>query len=129
MGCASSTPAQMPPPGGFEHYAPPPPPPQMGPPGGVQQQPAPAQDEANVDFSTLNIKQLQVRSDLISSRPSSVIRDINQLLSGCSPENLVQLLVDPARVVCLIMLRTQQAVSASHAQRDILHTIASICQV
>ena len=59
MGCGSSAPAQMPPQGGFEHYAPAPYPPQQAPPINAQQT-APAQDDASIDFSTLNIKQLQV---------------------------------------------------------------------
>ncbi|CAL5224264.1 g6922 [Coccomyxa viridis] len=48
----------MPPQGGFEHYAPAPYPPQPAPPTNTQQT-APAQDDASIDFSTLNIKQLQ----------------------------------------------------------------------
>lgn len=55
MGCASSAPAQMPPPGGMEHYAPA----QQYAPASTQQY-APLHDDAAIDFSKLNIKQLQV---------------------------------------------------------------------
>ena len=54
MGCASSAPAQYPPPGGHEQYAPP----HTAAP--QQYAPVSGQDDATIDFSGLNIKQLQV---------------------------------------------------------------------
>lgn len=76
MGCGSSAPAQMPPPGGFEHHAPAPYPAQTPPPTNTQQT-ATAQDDASIDFSTLNIKQLQVCCDQINPDPSDRSLDRN----------------------------------------------------